>query len=190
MNDIISNKILLFALLICSINIMLFFLVPSFGYTLNLSQSLSEPWRFLTFQFFHVDIIHLLENVIGMLFIALIAIELNIDFKSFFMVYFISVFIVILPITVFFPMSTVAGNSTGVYGLFALCLVKARKLIPSKITVPIMFLFIFSNSIFNYTQCGYCFLQFFSGEMFHLTGFLAGMTLTLANSKPKSLLKL
>ena len=191
MNGLISSKILWFSILICTVNIIVFFLVPSQAFTLNLSLAYSEPWRLITFQFFHVSLSHLMENVIGMAFIAAIALELGIDFRRFFLVYIISVFVVILPIAAFFPLSTVAGNSTGVYGLLALCLVKARRLVSAKITIPIMFLFIFSNSILNYAQCGYCFVQFFNGELFHLSGFLAGMILALTSgTRWKSLLKI
>jgi membrane associated rhomboid family serine protease len=191
MNDIVTNRILLFSILICIINVIAFFFVPSIGYTLNLSISFSEPWRFFTFQFFHVDMLHLMENLIGMMFMALIAIELGIDFRSFSSVYFLSVFVVILPIIALFPLATVAGNSTGIYGLLALCLIKARKLLSAKITVPVLFFFIFASSIVNFFQCGLCFVQFFNGEVFHFTGFLTGIALSLAKvAKSKNILKI
>ncbi|MFH1228838.1 MAG: rhomboid family intramembrane serine protease [Candidatus Aenigmatarchaeota archaeon] len=191
MNDIVTNKILLFALLICIANIMIFTFVPSSDYNFNLSLAASQPWRFFTFQFFHVDVYHLLENVIGLLFIAMVAIELNINFKLFLPVYILSVFAVFLPMTIAFPLSIVAGNSTGVYGVLALCLIKARKLVSSKITIPIIFAFMFSTSITNFALCGMCFLNFISGEIFHMTGFLAGaFTSFMPTSTPKRILKI
>jgi membrane associated rhomboid family serine protease len=191
MNKVVFNKILLFAVLISLVNIILFFFVPSSYYTFNLSLSLNEPWRFFTFQFFHVDIFHLLENVAGLIFVAFIAVELDVDFKSFLSVYLLSVFVVFLPISLVFPLVTVAGNSTGIYGVLALCLIKARKLVSSKITLPIIIVFIFATSILNFALCEMCFLPFFSGEFFHFSGFLAGMTLSfMPASKPKHILRI
>jgi membrane associated rhomboid family serine protease len=190
MSNVINSRILLFVALVCTVNAFVFFYIPSSDYTFNLNLALSEPWRFFTFQFVHVDMYHLLENVIGLAFIALVAIELDINFKEFFPVYILSIFIVILPITVAFPLATVAGNSTGIYGLLALCLIKARRLVSSKITLPVILVFMFSTSISNLVQCGSCFLQFFEGEVFHLSGFLAGMLLSFtAKNRPKSILR-
>jgi membrane associated rhomboid family serine protease len=191
MSSIATNRILLFALLICIVNIMVFTFVPSSEYTFNLYLASSQPWRFLTFQFFHVDIYHLLENVIGLLFIAMVAIELSIDFKLFLPVYALSVFAVFLPMAIAFPLATVAGNSTGVYGVLALCLIKARKLVSSKITIPIIFAFMFSASITNFALCGMCFLNFISGEIFHMAGFVAGAFASFMRvSAPKRILKI
>lgn len=190
MNKTLSNRILLFAVLICIVNVFVFFFVSSSSYTLNLPLSLNEPWRFFTFQFFHVDIFHLLENLMGLIFVAFVAIELNIDLKSFLFVYLLSVFVVLLPIALVFPLATVAGNSTGIYGILALCLIKARKLVPSKITLPLIIVFMFSFCILNFILCGMCFLPFFKGEFFHFSGFLAGMTLSfMPPPKPKHILR-
>ncbi len=185
------SKILLFVVLICLVNLFAFLLVPSFSYTFNLESFSKEPWRFLTFQFFHVDIFHLIENIIGFIFISLIAIELSIDFKSFFLTYILSVFIVVLPIAVFFPLATVAGNSTGIYGILALSLIKSRKLVSTKITLPLILAFMFSLSITNFIQCGMCFIDFFKGEFFHFSGFLLGIFITfMPKAKPKHVLRI
>jgi len=183
------NKILLFVLVICLVNVLIFFFVPSSSFTFNIELFLSEPWRILTFQFFHVDVFHLLENVIGFIFIALIARELEIDFKNFLLVYYLAVFIVVLPIAVAFPLATVAGNSTGIYGILALCLIKSRKLVSAKITIPLIAAFIFSFSIVNFILCGMCFLTFFKCEFFHFSGFVTGITLSfMPKAKPKHIL--
>jgi len=185
------NKILLFVLIICLVNVLVFLLIPSSSFTFNLNLFLREPWRILTFQFFHVDIFHLLENVVGLMFIAFIAIELDVDFKSFLSVYLLSVFVVFLPIILVFPLSTVAGNSTGIYGVLALCLIKSRKLISSKITVPLLTALIFSFSILNFILCGMCFLTYFKGELFHFVGFTVGILANfLPTPKPKHILRI
>lgn len=185
------NKILLFAALICLVNFIVFLLVPSSSYTFNLDLFSEEPWRFLTFQFFHVDNFHLIENIIGFIFISLIAMELDIDFKSFFLAYLLSVFIVVLPIAFFFPLATVAGNSTGIYGILALCLIKSRKLVSTKITLPLIIVFMFSLSIANFIRCGMCFVDFFKGEFFHFSGFLLGIFISfMPKAKPKHILRI
>ena len=185
------NKILLFVLVICLVNVLVFLLIPSSSFTFNLNLFLREPWRILTFQFFHVDIFHLLENVVGLMFIAFIAIELDVDFKSFLSVYLLSVFVVFLPIILVFPLATVAGNSTGIYGVLAFCIIKARKLISAKITIPLLTALIFSFSILNFILCGMCFLTYFKGEFFHFYGFLTGIALSFMPApKPKHILRI
>lgn len=185
------NKILLFALLICAVNILVFFFIPDSSFTFNLDLFLKEPWRILTFQFFHVDALHLIENVVGLAFIAFIALELNIDFKGFLLTYVLAVFAVVLPISLVFPLATVAGNSTGIYGVLALCLLKSRKLISTKITMPLIVAFMFSLSIVNFILCGLCFIDFFKGEFFHFSGFLSGIGLSfMPKAKPKHILRI
>lgn len=186
MNEIIINRILLFVLVICLINVVIFLFVPISSYTLSFPLSLEEPWRIFTFQFFHIDILHLLENVVGFIFVALIATELEISFKEFSFTYLLATFAVILPLMFFYPNATVAGNSTGIYGLLALCLIKSRKLVSIKITIPIIIALIFSLSILNFILCDMCFLYFFKGEFLHFSGFLVGITLSfMLKEKPK-----
>ena len=174
------NKILFFVVVICLVDIFIFLFVPDSSlYTFSLDSFLREPWRLFTFQFFHINIFHLLENAIGFIFIALIATELEIDLKSFLFIYFLATFIVILPILYVFPHEIVAGGSTGIYGVLALCLIKARKLISLKITLPVVIISIFSLSIFNFILCDMCFVPFFKTEFFHLIGFISGVTLSI-----------
>jgi membrane associated rhomboid family serine protease len=186
------NSILLFTILISSINFLLFFLVPDpIAYTFNIKSFVKEPWRFITFQFFHVNITHLVENIIGLTFIALISMELEISFKNFIIVYFLTVFVVLIPILAFFPSTSVAGNSMGIYGVLALSLIKARKLISQKITIPLTMIFIFFLSISNFISCGVCYEKFFKSELFHFFGFISGLSLNfIPTPKVKYILRI
>ena len=183
------DRILLFVLVICLVNFLVFLFVPnSSPYTFNLDSFLREPWRLFTFQFFHINIFHLLENAVGFIFIALIAIELEINFKNFLFIYSLATFIVILPLLLVFPFDIVAGNSTGIYGVLALCLIKARKLVSLKITLPLVVISIFSLSIFNFILRS-TFVPLFKGEFFHFIGFFSGIALSLIpKAKAKYLL--
>ncbi len=68
------DNIVLFAVAIIILNTALFFLVPdSDAFMFNLDSALKEPWRFFTFQFFHVNTLHLVENIIGLLFVAFLS---------------------------------------------------------------------------------------------------------------------
>ena len=182
------NKIILFILIISFINIFLFFVVPDSSiFTLNIKNLLAEPWRIFTFQFFHVSLIHLIENVIGFVFVAFFAMEFYIDFKDFLIVYFLSVFIVITPMIFLFPDISVAGNSTGIYGILALSLIKGRKLISEKITIPLTLVFIFSLSAINFISCGICYEKFFKSEFLHFVGFISGMIISFMPPKASSI---
>jgi len=72
---------------------------------------------------------------------------------------------------------TVAGNSTGIYGVLALSLLRGRKLISGKITIPLVFVSIFLLSIVSFISCGICYEKFFKSEFFHFFSFVYG-TLT------------
>lgn len=180
------NNILIFVLIISLVNISLFFLVPDSSiFTLDISKLSTEPWRILTFQFFHLNLMHLVENIIGFVLVVILAVELEIDFKSFLTAYFLSIFVIVVVTMILFPDVSVAGNSTGIYGILALSLVKGRKLISEKIAIPLVVIFIFSLSILNFVSCGTCYEKFFKSDFFHFIGLLTGLSVSLI-PKPRA----
>lgn len=173
------NKILLFVFAVISVNTLFFlFVSDSSIFMFNLNDFMREPWRYLAFQFFHTNTMHLVENIVGLLFVGFLARELDIGFKTFLIVYFLSIFMIPIPLSIMFPQSTVTGNSTGIFGILGLTLIKGRKLIPQKISIPIFLFFIFSLSIFKFISCGMCFEEFFKSDAFHFFGFICGVLMT------------
>jgi membrane associated rhomboid family serine protease len=159
--------------------------LESYDFSLGLLRN--EPWRFVTFQFVHLNSLHLIENVVGLLVVGILAAELDVDFRKFLMVYVLSVFIVVAAMALFYPSAVVAGNSTGIYGLLALCAIRSRKLVPLKLSLPLFLFFIFSMSIMSMFSCGMCIPSFLKGEVFHFSGFTAGIALGMSQGIRKRL---
>lgn len=176
-------RILIMVAAICVINASAFMFLPDlnlFMLTLNASN---EPWRFLTFQFCHLSQMHLIENIIGFLLVGFIATEINADLGRFSAAYFASVFVVIPFIFLLSSEGPVAGNSSGIYGALSMVLVKSRKLISLKITLPLFILLMFSMSIMNFLRCDMCFEKYFESEFYHFIGFVSGAIVSSVSIK-------
>jgi len=164
--------IILFVAIIIALNIFAFYSAPSEQF--DFSADTTEIWRVVTFQFFHFDGMHLLQNVLGLALTAALAMEIGLNFREFTTVYFVGIFIAI-PIAFLFPQAAIAGNSTGIYAVLAASLIKARKLIPQYITLPLFGIFIFSNSLASLLSCGQdCLNGIFKTDFFHFFGFATG----------------
>ncbi|HDH41068.1 MAG TPA: rhomboid family intramembrane serine protease [Candidatus Altiarchaeales archaeon] len=177
-------KILLFVVLICIINALVFVFLDSDLFMLT-KKAFNQPWRFLTFQFCHLNQMHLMENIIGFLLVGFIAAEINADLWKFSLAYFASVFVVIPFVFLLSSEGPVAGNSTGIYGALSMTLIESRKLVPIRITVPLFMLLIFSMSIVNFLRCGMCFERYFESEFYHFIGFVSGAVVSSVSIKKR-----
>jgi membrane associated rhomboid family serine protease len=174
------EKILMFVFAIVAINILVFFAIPnSKVFMFDLDDAIKEPWIFITFQFFHANLTHLVENIIGLVFVGFLSRELSVSFKSFVLVYFVSIFVVPLPLALLFPEATVTGNSMGIFGVLGLALVKGRKLIPQYVSIPMFLFMIFSLTILNFISCGQCYQSFLESDVFHFFGFVVGIIFSM-----------
>jgi len=174
----VVNQIALFAAVIAAINIAVFFALP--GDSLALQSVGYEPLTLLTFQFVHFGMSHLLENLLGLLFTAALAIELDMDPRTFILAYFVGVFIAV-PLLISFPAATIAGNSTGIFGALAATLARAKPMLPTRITYPVAILFIFSLTSYSLLTCGNCALSTFRADIFHFAGFVTGAAVSFTS---------
>ncbi|OYT27573.1 MAG: hypothetical protein B6U97_01125 [Candidatus Altiarchaeales archaeon ex4484_96] len=170
------NKIIASILIICTVNVLVYYIHPQ-PETLILTRDkgLKEPWRLLTYQFEHISQTHLLENIIGLMLVGFIAREANIKFKDFIFVYIASVFIVIPFVYLVYPTDTVAGNSTGIYGLLSYTLLKERKIIPPYLSLPLFTLVMFTAPIINLYQAGALIMKNLQSSIYHFIGYLSGI---------------
>lgn len=169
------NKILLFVTVVALINILLFFGLPS-PITFTLSEL--DPIGLFIFPFSHFDILHLIENLLGLMFTAALAIELEMRAETFIMAFFVGVFIAV-PLLAFFPMATIAGSSTGIFGALAGTLLKAKKFVSVSISYPLATLFIFSTSLTSMFS-GAMTMAMLKSDVFHFFGFLAGAAVSFS----------
>jgi membrane associated rhomboid family serine protease len=175
------EKLWVFVGAVLLVNVALFILVPDPSpFQLSLATLRDSPWQLLTFQFFHLNLIHLLENAGGLLFVGFLAKELSVDFRTFALVYFASIFIIPVAMLMLYPMAAVAGDSTGIFGVLGFCLIKSRKLLPPIVSLPLFAFVTFSMTLVNFFSCGSCYESFIRSDVFHFVGFLSGLLLALA----------
>jgi len=146
-----------------------------------------EIWRIITFNFVHVDLVHLIGNVIALFIATLLAIEVGFTKDYFLLLFFVSSMFIALLEGLFLPMLVIAGASLGIYSVLGGISYEGRRLIPIYIFVPLIGFSIFLNPIFSSTDK---LIQ----SLFHFFGFLSGLVLYFAivrfiNTKRKSILE-
>jgi membrane associated rhomboid family serine protease len=103
-----------------------------------------QPWRFLTFEFTHDGINHLVMNLIGLFLAGFLAYELEIRGSAFLAIFLAAGFLSIIPPLVTGAPYLFVGASTGICGLFGAVAVELRRYrLPS---VPILLMFFFAIS--------------------------------------------
>lgn len=181
------NRIIPFTFAVILINIVAFFTLSSDLFALSFDNF--QLYQILTYQFMHFSLMHLVENIIGLVLVAGIAVELDMKFENFLLVYLLAVFVAV-PVLMFFPGAAIAGNSTGIYGVLAATLAKAKNFVPQKITLPLFTAFIFSMSILNFFMCGpLCVSKVVKTDIFHFSGFTSGVMARLRGKKSKRILR-
>ncbi len=76
-----------------------------------------EYWRIVSYPFVHLDWIHLMENILGLVLVGFLAFELKTRFFDYSLTYFSSGILAVLPL--WLVVSFIAlGSSAAVYGLF------------------------------------------------------------------------
>jgi membrane associated rhomboid family serine protease len=174
------NNILLFVAVIAVVNVLVFYASPQ---PFVIAADSINPANLLLFQVSHFDVMHLLENLLGMVFTGALAIELDMRPSDFALAYFVGIFVAI-PLLFIFPGAVVAGNSTGIFGALGATLFKARKMISAYVTFPLAALFIFSITLVSIVSGAFA-LSAFNADFFHFAGFLAGAAISISISKNK-----
>ncbi len=179
------KKILVFSLALILIYVGVFF-VPGRVERLSLMpDKITEAWRFLTYSFVHLDIMHLIENIAGLTLIALIAVELRIALGDFSSVYLSSGFLSVIPL--WFMMSfTALGASNAIFGGFGLISQETRKFgVKVWIIILIATLLIFMKSFFAIGTGE--FSSAIKQSLSHFFGFMFGICFFFLISKIRSI---
>ena len=172
------NLIALFAAAMAVMNVFAFLTIPIDDISLSFTNF--HPQALLLFPFAHFNIYHLIENLLGLLLTAALAIELDINPTRFMTAYALGAFIAV-PLLFFFPGAVIAGNSTAIFGALAVSLDRARGMIPVKFSYPMVVMFIFGVSVVNSFEAGRMIAV--RSDVFHLAGFIAGASATFTNRK-------
>jgi len=156
----------------------LVFIAPGKAGGLALDPSAEgEWWRFLTYQFIHLNWQHLLQNIVTLGLVSFIAIELRTKFKFFSINYLLAGLVAILPLWIISPFVAL-GASAAIYGAFGMISPEARQFKINVFLVILViagFIFIkplwlvFSGGEFDFVLKQS--LAHFSGFVFGLAGF-------------------
>ena len=110
-------KILIIAIILGIIFIGMF-LVPNHVDKFALIPEKSyEIWRFGTYSFTHLDLMHLIENIGGLVIVIFIALELKMVLGDFYSTYISSGILSVIPFWLIFPF-TALGASNAILGGF------------------------------------------------------------------------
>lgn len=171
------NKILVFAAILAAVYIMAFF-IPARVERFSLDpEKSSELWRFLTYPFIHLDLMHLLENIAGLCLVAFIAVELKTAFSDFSGAYLSSGFLSVIPIWIILAF-TALGASNAIFGVFGLISQETKKYhISSLLIFAVISIVIFLNSIISFFSYGVSeqFMVSSSQSIAHFSGFVFGI---------------
>ena len=119
---------LLFAFVL-SAGYIILFIAPGHMDNLALDPSKvssGDLWLFLTYPFVHMDVGHLLKNLIGLALVTVGIIELKTRFSDFSSIYLLAGFLAVLPIW-FIIQFTALGASVAIYSIFGLIAIESKK---------------------------------------------------------------
>jgi len=187
-----GEKIFIFFIAALTIIYVVVFIIPesSTSFSLDPSRIHQEGWRFLTYQFAHLNLDHLSKNLIAFSLVAWLAIELKASFADFSSTYLLSGFLAVIPLWLALQF-TALGASVAIYGAFGLICFEASKLdkklfflavgIIGIILVESLFLFASGQTkVFVFTQASSHFSGLVFGGMFF---FCLGKTKSLISKK-------
>ncbi len=135
-----------------------------------------EFWRLVTFNFTHINFIHLIENIIALVVAALLAYELDLRGNYFIIAFLLSAVTIALAEAMFFPLIIIAGASLGIYAILGSVSVKGSNFFPRSALIIMFVASIFLGYVINLITCTDCVNKnIFIQSIFHFFGLLAGM---------------
>ena len=158
---------LLFLIIGLVVVYVLVFMIPDSADKLALipeKVKVGEIWRMLTYQFTHLNEVHLIENMVGVVLAALLALELSVSTKKFALTYFTGGSIAILPLWFASPFIAL-GASAAIFAIFGFLSLAIKKINITPWWIVVFFIIITSASMaFNVKQ-----------GLAHLSGFVYGI---------------
>lgn len=120
------NKVVIFALVLIAAYLGIFLIPNHVDKFALIPEKSSEIWRFGTYSFTHLDLMHLIENIIGLGLVVFIAIELKMFFSDFSSTYISSGILSVIPFWLIVPF-TALGASNAILGGFGSLAGEAKK---------------------------------------------------------------
>ncbi|MBI4155409.1 rhomboid family intramembrane serine protease [Candidatus Woesearchaeota archaeon] len=132
-----------------------------------------EFYRIITFPFVHVNISHLIENLIAITLVSFLGYEFGLRGKEFVSYFFLVSILIALGDAFLFPLFVIAGASLGIYGVLGALSIKGSNFIPKKVLIPVFIISILYKLILDVLSSET--ITNLDQTMFHLSGFFAGM---------------
>jgi membrane associated rhomboid family serine protease len=107
---------------------------------------IEQPWRFLTFEFTHDGVYHLVMNLVGLFLAGFLAYELEIRGSAFLAIFLTAGVLTIIPPMVTGAPYVFVGASTGICGLFGAVAVEFRRYRLPSVLMLLLFFFAISGS--------------------------------------------
>jgi membrane associated rhomboid family serine protease len=120
------NKIIIFSLILIGFYVGIFLIPNHVDKFALIPEKSSEIWRFGTYSFTHLDLAHLIENIIGLGLVVFIAFELKVMFNDFSSTYLSSGILSVIPFWLIVPF-TALGASNAVLGGFGSLFEETKK---------------------------------------------------------------
>ncbi len=127
-----------------------------------------EFWRLFTFSFVHLNINHLIGNVIAFIVTAMLTFEVGLKSEYFILLFFSSALVIALIEGMFLPTLIIAGASLGIYSILGGVSLAGKELISIYLFAPLVLFSIFLTSLFSGNN------DFFDA-FFHFFGFMFGL---------------
>lgn len=138
-----------------------------------------ELWRIITFQFVHISLAHLAENLAAFSIISLLAFELKLSGIDFMNVFIIPAIIIAFMHGLIFPYIVIAGLSLGTYSVLGSLAIKGSNFIPKLISIPLFGVCSFSSYLLEFDKTS------LRSSIFHLSGFITGIIILYLFAKLK-----
>ena len=172
------NKIIIFAIILVTIYASVFFIPQRVDKLALIPGKSMEVWRFVTYSFVHLNLRHLVENIVGLGLIAVIAFELNVAFSDFSSSYMASSLLSVIPIWLILSFTTL-GASNAIFGGFGLISQETRKYKMNGLIIFIVLTaLIFAGSISNFFSYGFGSEEFafaIKQSLSHFSGLIFGI---------------
>ncbi|MEK6974671.1 MAG: rhomboid family intramembrane serine protease [Nanoarchaeota archaeon] len=169
----IETEIVTFSLVVLVLMMGIFFFSDNSIQNLSFSGEKffnGELWRIVTFNFVHLNLPHLIGNVIAFIIMTMLSLEVGLKSEYFILLFFTSSFVIAFVEGIFFPTLIIAGASLGIYSILGGVSFIGRRLIPIYFFIPLIILSIFLNKAFSDS------VTLFE-SLFHFFGFVLGFTL-------------
>jgi membrane associated rhomboid family serine protease len=167
------NSVMLFAAGISTLDVLLFLALPGGQLAFDLGRVSQQPLMLLAFPFVHYSVVHLAENVVGLMVTSILAFELGVNVKWFALAFAAGVAAAI-PLSAAFHGEAVAGSSTGIFATLGVVLPKAKAYVTPLVTLPLFTVLMFAQSAVSWLSCAGCAIGPFKTDVFHFGGFAVG----------------